>query len=80
MGRSGGEVRAERCEAQDEFHGAAHARAWADGDFDAIRGFGLDGVRQAARLIRAGCELAPARRAPRCVAAAAAVRARAPCV
>jgi hypothetical protein len=32
----------------------AQARAWADGDFDADHGFGLDRVR-AARPIRAGC-------------------------
>jgi hypothetical protein len=34
----------ERRDAQDEFHRAAQARAWADGDFDAGHGFGLDGV------------------------------------
>jgi hypothetical protein len=30
--------------AQDEFHGAAQARAWADGDFDADHDFAFDGV------------------------------------
>jgi hypothetical protein len=42
----GWDAAAERCDAQDEFHSAAQARAWADGDFDADRdfGFGLDGV------------------------------------
>jgi hypothetical protein len=32
---------AERHDAQDEFHSAAHARAWADGDFDADHSLGL---------------------------------------
>jgi hypothetical protein len=35
---------AERRDAQDEFHSAAQARAWADGDFDADHGFAFDGV------------------------------------
>jgi hypothetical protein len=35
-------------DAQDEFHSAAQARAWADGDFDADHGFGLDGVGRSA--------------------------------
>jgi hypothetical protein len=35
---------AERRDAQDEFRSAAQARAWADGDFDADRGFAFDGV------------------------------------
>jgi hypothetical protein len=34
----------ERRDAQDEFHSAAQARAWADGDFDADHDFGLGGV------------------------------------
>jgi hypothetical protein len=38
--------------AQGEFHSTAQARAWADGDFDADHGVGLDGVGRA-RLIRA---------------------------
>jgi hypothetical protein len=33
-----------RHDAQDEFHSAAQARAWADGDFDADFGFASDGV------------------------------------
>jgi hypothetical protein len=44
---------AERRDAQDEFHSAAQARAWADGDFDADHGFAFDGV---GRRIRAGRE------------------------
>jgi hypothetical protein len=42
----GGGAAAERRDAQDEFHSAAQSRAWADGSFDADRGFGLglDGV------------------------------------
>jgi hypothetical protein len=37
--------KAERRDAQDEFHRAAQeARAWADGDFDADHGFAFDGV------------------------------------
>jgi hypothetical protein len=40
---------AERRDAQDELHSAAHeARAWADGDFDADHGFDLDGVGRSA--------------------------------
>jgi hypothetical protein len=35
---------AERRDAQDEFHSAAQARAWADGDFNADHGFAFDGV------------------------------------
>jgi hypothetical protein len=31
-------------DAQDEFHSAAQARAWADGDFDADHGFAFDSV------------------------------------
>jgi hypothetical protein len=39
----------ERCaDAQGELHSAAQARAWADGDFDADHGFGLDGVGRSA--------------------------------
>jgi hypothetical protein len=33
-------LHAERRDAQDEFHSAAQARAWADGDFDADHGLG----------------------------------------
>ena len=42
----GWDAPAERHDAQDEFHSAAQSRAWADGSFDADRGFGLglDGV------------------------------------
>ena len=40
----GWDVAAERRNAQDELHSAARARAWADGDFDADRGFAFDGV------------------------------------
>jgi hypothetical protein len=36
----GWDAAAERRDAQDEFHSAAQARAWADGDFDADHGFG----------------------------------------
>jgi hypothetical protein len=43
----------ERRDAQDELHSAAQARAWADGDFDADRGFAF-ATAWAARLIRAG--------------------------
>jgi hypothetical protein len=39
---------AERRDAQGEFHSAAQARAWADGDFDADHGFGLGGVGRSA--------------------------------
>ncbi len=35
---------AERRGAQDEFHSAAQAWAWADGDFDADHGLAFDGV------------------------------------
>jgi hypothetical protein len=35
---------AERRDAQDEFHSAAQARVWADGHFDAVRGFAFDGA------------------------------------
>ena len=35
---------AERRDAQGEFHSAAQARAWADGDFDADHGLASDGV------------------------------------
>jgi hypothetical protein len=38
----GWDVAAERPDAQDELHSAAQARAWADGDFNADRDFGLD--------------------------------------
>jgi hypothetical protein len=38
----------ERRGAQGEFHSAAQARAWADGDFDADHGLGLDGVGRSA--------------------------------
>jgi hypothetical protein len=44
----GWDTAAERRDAQDEFHSAAQARAWADGDFDADHGFGLDGVDRSA--------------------------------
>jgi hypothetical protein len=44
----GWDAAAERCDAQDGFHSATQARAWADGDFDADRGFGLDGVGRSA--------------------------------
>jgi hypothetical protein len=40
----GWDAAAERRDAQDEFHIAAQARAWADGDFDADHGFAFDGV------------------------------------
>ena len=40
----GWDAAAERRDAQDEFHSAAQARAWADGDFDADHGFAFDGV------------------------------------
>jgi hypothetical protein len=36
---------------QDELHSAAQARAWADGDFDADHGLGLDGVRAGPDII-----------------------------
>jgi hypothetical protein len=41
----GWDAAAERRDAQDEFHSAAQARAWADGDFDADHGFAFDGAR-----------------------------------
>ena len=44
----GWDAAAERRDAQDEFHSAAHARAWADGDFDADHGFAFDGVGRTA--------------------------------
>jgi hypothetical protein len=40
----GWDAAAERRDAQDEFHSAAQARAWADGDFDADHGCAFDGV------------------------------------
>jgi hypothetical protein len=40
----GWDAAAERRDAQYEFHSAAQARAWADGDFDADHGFAFDGV------------------------------------
>ena len=40
----GWDAAAERRDAQDEFHSAAQARTWADGDFDADHGFAFDGV------------------------------------
>jgi hypothetical protein len=40
----GWDAAAERRDAQDEFHSAAQARAWADGDFDADHGFAFDGI------------------------------------
>jgi hypothetical protein len=40
----GWDVAAERRDAQGEFHSAAQARAWADGDFDADHGLAFDGV------------------------------------
>jgi hypothetical protein len=49
----GWDAAAERRDAQGEFHSVAQARARADDDFDADRGFAFDGV-WAARLIRAG--------------------------
>jgi hypothetical protein len=51
----GWDAAAERRDAQDEFHSAAHARTWAGGDFDADHG--LAWARRggwAARPIRAG--------------------------
>jgi hypothetical protein len=44
----GWDAAAERRDAQDEIHSAAQARAWADSDFDADHGFGLDGVGRSA--------------------------------
>jgi hypothetical protein len=40
----GWDAAAERRDAQGEFHSAAQARAWADGDFDADHGLAFDGV------------------------------------
>jgi hypothetical protein len=40
----GWDAAAERRDAQDEFHSAAQATAWADGDFDADHGLAFDGV------------------------------------
>ena len=40
----GWDAAAERRDTQGGFDSATQARAWADGDFDADRGFGLDGV------------------------------------
>jgi hypothetical protein len=40
----GWDAAAERRDAQGEFHSAAQARSWADGDFDADHGFAFDGV------------------------------------
>jgi hypothetical protein len=48
----GWDAAAERRDAQDEFHSAAQARAWADGDVDVDRDFGLDGVGRPARWSR----------------------------
>jgi hypothetical protein len=39
--------------AQGEFHSAAQARTWADGDFDADHGFAFDGVGHPAHCSRA---------------------------
>jgi hypothetical protein len=44
----GWDAAAERREAQGEFHSAAQARAWADGDFDADHGFAFDRVGRSA--------------------------------
>ena len=49
----GWDAAAERRDAQDEFHSAAQARAWADGDFDADHGFAFDGVGRPAHQSRA---------------------------
>jgi hypothetical protein len=46
--RPGWDATAERCDAQDELHSAAQARAWADGDFDADHGLAFDGVGRSA--------------------------------
>jgi hypothetical protein len=43
----------QRRDAQDEFHSAAQARAWADGDFDADHGLAFDGVGRPAHSSRA---------------------------
>jgi hypothetical protein len=45
----GWDAAVERRDAQDEFHSAAQARAWAGGDIDADRGFASDGVGRPAR-------------------------------
>ena len=51
----GWDTAAERRDAQGEFHSAAQARAWADGDFDAdLRTTALLSTAWAARRIRAG--------------------------
>jgi hypothetical protein len=44
------DVAAERRDAQDEFHSAAQARAWADGDFDADHGLAF-GARYRALVV-----------------------------
>jgi hypothetical protein len=44
----GWDAAAERRDAQDKLHSAAQGRAWADGDFDADHGLGLDGVGRSA--------------------------------
>jgi hypothetical protein len=41
----GWDAAAERRDAQGEFHSAAQARAWADGDFGTDHGLAFDGVR-----------------------------------
>jgi hypothetical protein len=46
--RPGWYAAVERRDAQDEFHSAAQARAWADADFDADHGFAFDGVGRSA--------------------------------
>jgi hypothetical protein len=49
----GWDAAAERRDAQDEFHSAAQARAWADGDaFDADDGSGLDGVHRRQKALK----------------------------
>jgi hypothetical protein len=54
LSRSNGRrAAAERRDAQDEFHSAAQARAWADGDFDADHGLAFDGVGRPAHWGRA---------------------------
>jgi hypothetical protein len=53
--KEGRDAAAEMRDAQDEFHSAAQARAWADGDFDADRGFAFDGVGRPAHQSRARC-------------------------
>jgi hypothetical protein len=45
----GWDAAAERRDVQDEFHSAAQARAWADGDFDADHGLAPDGAGRPAR-------------------------------